>query len=572
MEEILKQDKSKSHKEFEKLLSEDLSNRKLKEGEIITGVVSNIGEKHIFIDISAKSEGVIPIEEFKLTKEMDKIKVGSKIDVLLEKIENFSGDVVISREKARKAKTWKKMEKAFENKEEVKGIIISKCKGGFIVDVDSCLCFLPGSQISLTPLKNTDHLMKIPQTFECVKLDKKRGNIVLSRRSIMEKIRDKDRDKIISKIKEGDIIQGTVKNLTEWGVFVDLNGVDSLLHITDISWSRINKPSELLSIGQSIKVKVTKIEPKTKKISVSVKHLTEDPYSKIINKYEIGKKYPAIVTKVQDYGCFAKLEEGLEGLIHQSELSWTKKVIYPGKVLTTSQKIEVELLEKDIEKRRLSLSYKRTLINPWIKFAKDHKVGDKFEGVVKNITDYALFISIKDTELDGMIHYKDLSWSEKDSELEKYKKNQQVKFKILEINQESEKIRLGIKQLDGDPFEFFMNKKISDIVTVVTDYSSQNGIYVHVGKKNLSILIKKNQLAKEVENQRPSRFVKGDKLDVVITELDKQKRKVSLSIKALEEKQTKEAVKRFGSKDSGGVLSDIFDFSRIKTTQPKRKK
>ena len=557
MEEILKQDKSRSHKEFEKLLSEDLNNRKLKEGEIITGVVSSIGEKHIFIDISAKSEGVIPIEEFKLTKEIDKIEVGSKIEVLLEKIENFAGDVVISREKARRAKTWKKMEKSFENKEEVKGIIISRCKGGFVVDVDSCLCFLPGSQVDLKPLKNFDHLMRVPLTFECVKLDKKRGNIVLSRRSILERIRDKDKDKIISKIKEGSIVQGTVKNLTEWGVFVDLNGVDALLHITDISWSRINKPSELLSIGQSVKVKVTKIESKTKKISVSVKHLTEDPYSKIINKYEIGHTYEAVITKVQDYGCFAKLEEGLEGLIHQSELSWTKKNVHPGKVLSTSQKIKVILLEKDIEKRRLSLSYKKTLINPWKKFAQDHKVGDEFEGIIKNITDYALFVSIINTELDGMIHYKDLSWSEKDSELERFKKNQQISFRILEINQENEKIRLGIKQLSNDPFKFFMNKNLSDIVTVVVNHSSQNGIHVQVGRGNLSILIKKNQLAKEIENQRPSRFVEGDKLDAIITELDKEKREVSLSIKALEEKQAKETLKKYGSKDSGGVLGEI---------------
>jgi len=557
MEEILKQDRSKSHKEFEKLLSEDLNNRKLKEGEIITGVVSSISKKHIFIDIQAKSEGIIPIEEFKLTKEIDKIEVGSKIDVLLEKIENYSGDVVISREKARRAKTWKKMEKAFENQEEVKGIILSRCKGGFVVDVESCLCFLPGSQVDLKPLKNFDHLMRVPLTFECVKLDKKRGNIVLSRRSILEKIRDKDKSKIISKIKEGNIVQGTIKNLTEWGVFVDLNGADALLHITDISWSRINKPSELLSIGQTIKVKVTKIEPQTNKISVSVKHLTEDPYSKIINKYEIGQTYDAVITKIQDYGCFAKLEEGLEGLIHQSELSWTKKNVHPGKVLSTSQKIKVVLLEKDVEKRRLSLSYKKTLDNPWNKFAQDHKVGDECEGTVKNITDYALFISIANTELDGMIHYKDLSWSEKDSDLENYKKNQQIKCKILEMNQENEKIRLGIKQLGADPFEFFMNKKLSDIVTVVVDYSALNGIYVQVGKSNLSILIKKNQLAKEIENQRPSRFVKGDKLDAVITELDKEKRKISLSIKALEEKQTKEAVKKYGSKDSGGVLGEI---------------
>tara|TARA_Y100000590_G_scaffold148620_1_gene170684 strand:- start:500 stop:2212 length:1713 start_codon:yes stop_codon:yes gene_type:complete len=557
MEEILKQDKSKSHKEFEKLLSEDLNNRKFKEGEITTGTVSKVGKKYVFIDLGLKSEGAIPIEEFKLTKEIDKIEIGTKIDVLLERIENFTGDVVVSREKARRAKSWKKMEKAFENKEEVKGIIISKCKGGFVVDVDSCLCFLPGSQVDLKPLKNFDHLMKIPQKFECVKLDKKRGNIVLSRRSIMERIRDKDRDKVISKIKEGDIVQGTVKNLTDWGVFVDLNGVDALLHITDISWSRINKPSELLSIGQSIKVKITKIESEKKKISVSIKHLTEDPYAKIINKYETGKKYPATVTKVQDYGCFAKLEEGLEGLIHQSELSWTKKNVHPGKILSTSQKIDVILLEKDIEKRRLSLSYKNTLVNPWIKFSQDHKVGDQFEGTVKNITDYGLFVSIKDTELDGMIHYKDLSWSEKETELGNYKKNQLIKFKILEINKENEKIRLGVKQLSDDPFEFFMNKNLNDVITAVVENSSKNGIYVQVGKKKLSVLIKKNQLAKESENQRPSRFARGDKVDAMITELDKEKSKVTLSIKALEEKQTKEAVKKYGSKDSGGVLGEI---------------
>ena len=557
MEEILKQDKSKSHKEFEKLLSKDLETRKFKEGEITTGTVEEIGKKFVFIDLGLKSSGAIPIEEFKLTKEMDKIEIGSKVDVLLEKIENRDGEVVVSREKARRAKSWKKMEKAFENKEEVKGIIISKCKGGFAVNVDSCLCFLPGSQVDLRPLKNFDHLMKVPQTFECVKMDKKRGNIVLSRRAIMEKIRDKGRKELISKLKEGDVVQGIVKNLTDWGVFVNLNGLDALLHITDISWSRINKPSELLSIGQSIKVKITKIETEKKKISVSMKHLTEDPYSKIINKYEIGKKYPAIVTKVQDYGCFAKLEEGLEGLIHQSELSWTKINIHPGKILSTSQKIEVVLLEKDIEKRRLSLSYKDTTVNPWKKFTQDHKVGDKFEGTVKNITDYGIFVTIRNSELNGMIHYKDLSWSEKDSELEKYKKNQIVKFKILEINQENEKIRLGVKQLTEDPFDFFINKKLGDIVTSIVDSSSKNGIYVQVGNKNLPIFIKQNNLAKEIKNARPSRFTRGDKIDAMIIELNKSKKIATLSIKALEEKQTEEAVKKYGSKDSGGVLGEI---------------
>ena len=572
MEVTSKQEKSKSHQEFKKLLSEDLGNRKFKEGEIANGIISEIGKKFVFVDLGLKSEGAIPIDEFKLAKELDKIKVGQKIEILLEKIENYSGEVVVSREKARKANSWKKMEKAFESKKEVQGNIISKCKGGFVVDVEACLCFLPGSQVDIKPLKSYDHLMNKPQTFEICKIDKKRTNIVLSRRSILERIRDKDRDQIVSKLNEGDVVQGNVKNLTDWGAFIDLDGVDALLHITDISWSRINKPSELLSIGQSLKVKIVKIEPDTKKISVGIKQLTEDPYVKAINNYEIGKRYDAIVTKVQDYGCFAKLENGLEGLIHQSELSWTKKNIHPGKVLTTSQKIQVEILEKDSEKRRISLSHKRTLPNPWTKFIEKYKVGDQIEGIIKNITDYALFISIDNSDLDGMVHYKDLDWSEKDTELEKYKKTQKLKLKIVEINQEKEKIRLGLKQLTDDPFEFYANKKVSDIVTLIVSSSGNNGIYVSPSKNITSVLIKRNQLAKETENARPSRFARGDKVDAMIVELDKEKRKVVLSIKALEEKEMKEVVKKYGSKDSGGILSDIFDFSKVKTKKQKNKK
>ena len=572
MQEIIKE-KTESHKEFEKLLSQDLDNRKFTEGEITSAIISEVGKKYIFVDLGLKSEGAIPIEEFKLSKELDQIKVGSKIDVLLERIEDKSGDVVVSREKARKAFAWKKMEKAFESKEEVKGMIISRCKGGFIVDVESCLCFLPGSQVDLKPLKNFDHLMKVPQKFECVKLDKKRGNIVLSRRAIIERMRDSDRSKIISTLNENDIVTGTVKNLTEWGAFIDLNGVDALLHITDISWGRISKPAELLSLGQTIKAKIIKIEEGSNKISLGVKQLTEDPYLKAINNYEVGKSYPATVTKVQDYGCFAKLENGLEGLIHQSELSWTKKSIHPGKILSSSQQIQVQILEKNVEKRRLSLSYKNTLDNPWDKFIKENKEGSVSEGTIKNITDYALFVTIKETEIDGMIHYKDLSWSEKETELEKYKKNQKIKFKIVEINQAKEKIRLGIRQLDKDPFEFFMNKNVSDIITLIVESSSSNGIYVYAANKDFTILIKKNQLAKEAENQRSARFAKGDKVDAMITEIDKEKRKVSVSIKALEEKQSKEAVKKYGSTSSGGVLSDIFDFSSLKNKKkPKTKK
>ena len=558
MEEILKQNKNASHKEFEKLLSQDLGKRILKEGEIITGTVSKIGKKFIYVDISAKSEGAISVDEFKLAKE--EVSIGAKIDVLLEKIENKFGDVVISREKARKVYSWKKMEKSYEAKTPVTGNIVGRVKGGFCVDVSSCLCFLPGSQVSIKPLNNNEinKMMKEPQTFEVVKMDTKRGNIVLSRRSIIEKVRDHDRDKIVSKLKVGDVVDGTVKALVEWGCFVDLNGVDSLLHITDISFSRISKPSDLLSIGQTIKVKITKIS-EDKKISVSVKDLSEDPYINEIEKFEVGKNYPATVTKVVEYGAFASLAPGLEGLIHSSEMSHTKKNMHPGKILTTSQKIQVQVLDKDIEKRRISLSYKNTLPNPWKEFMKKHKKGDTIEGIVKSVTNFAVFFTIKNYELDSMIHYKNLSYAEKESELEKYKKGQAIKAKILEISEEQSKIRCGIRELQADPFETnFADRKASDVITVFVHSISKNGIQVYMGnKKDLLLTIKKNQLAKDVENQRETRFTPGQKVDCLISKLDKKKREVSLSIKALEEKESKEALKKYGSEDSGMKLKDI---------------
>jgi small subunit ribosomal protein S1 len=552
MKENIDQNKTGVRKEFEELLSKDLDSRKFSEGEITKAVISEIGKKYIFVDLGLKSEGAIPVEEFKFSKEIDQLKVGSQIEIMLERIENFRGDVVVSREKARRHQSWKRMEKAFENKEEVSGSIISKVKGGFIVDVDSCLCFLPGSQIDLKPLKNIDHLMKVPQTFECVKIDKKRMNIVLSRRAILSKRKDKDKSELLSKLNEGDIVEGTVKHLTEWGAFVDLNGVDSLLHITDISWVRVNKPSELLSVGQTIKVKITKIDPETKKISVGIKQLTEDPFEKYEHKYEVGKIYEGVVSKVQEYGCFVKLNDGVEGLVYQTELSWTKKNPQPGKILSTSQKIKVKILEKDTAKRRLALSYKATQMNPWEKLIKENPVGSEVEGAIKNITDFALFVTINNSELDGMIHYKDLNWSEEESELQKYKKKQNIKAKILEINEEKEKIRLGIKQLENDPFDFFKDKKQADVITVVVQEVLSNGIKVSIGKEKINIIIKKNQLSKE-----SARFNRGDKIDAMISELDTNKRKVSLSIKALEEKLTKEALKKYGSKDSGASLRDI---------------
>jgi len=568
--EIIKQDKSKSEREFESLLNQDLKNRTIKEGTVTTGTVSKVGEKFVLIDLNLKSEGAIPVEEFKLTKELDKLKPGTQIEILLEKIENKNGDIVISREKARKAMSWSKLEKAFQKNEDVKGIVLSRCKGGYVCEIESCLCFLPGSQIALQPSKNFDHLLKTEQTFAIVKMDKRRGNVVLSRRQVLEKIRNKDRDKIVSKMKEGDEITGIVKNLTDWGAFIDLQGVDALLHITDLSWDRIGRPSELLSVGQSIKTKIIKIEKGTNKISLGVKQLIEDPYATKIDKYVVGSNYPAVVTKIQQYGAFAKLDDGLEGLIHSSQLSWLKKSVAPEKILSTSQKIQVQILEKDSSKRRISLSYKNTLINPWHKLIKDHKVGDESEGIVRNITDFGLFVLIKDSELSGMIHYKDLSWSEKESELDKWKKNMTIKFKFLEINQDNEKIRLGVKQLANDPFEFYINKSLSDIVTVIVDSSSKEGIYVHAGNKNMLILIKRNQLAKEIENQRQSRFSRGDKVDAMIVKLNKTQKSVTLSIKALEEKNYADQIKKFGSTDSGGVLSDVFNFEPLLKKKSKK--
>ena len=558
MEEIEKQHKSESHKEFEKLLNLELKTV-IKEGEIVSGTVSKITKKLIYVDIPGlKSEGAISSDEFKLAKE--EVVVGDKINCLLEKLENKFGDVVVSREKARKAQSWKKMEKSFVSKEPVTGNIVGRVKGGFAVDVSSCLCFLPGSQVSIKPLNSNEisKMMKEPQTFEVVKMDNRRNNIVLSRRSILETARNHDRDKIVSKLKVGDVCDSTVKALVEWGCFVDINGVDALLHITDISFSRINKPSDLLSVGQTLKVKITKIS-EDKKISVSVKDLSEDPYIKEIEKFEIGKNYPATVTKVVEYGAFASLAPGLEGLIHSSEMSHTKKNMHPGKVLSTSQTIKVQILDKDLEKRRISLSYKNTLPNPWKEFMKKHKKDDVIEGTIKSVTNFAVFLTIKNFELDSMIHYKNLSYSEKESELEKYKKGQNIKAKILEISEEQAKIRCGIRELQADPFEKnFGDRKASDVITVFVHSILKNGIQVYMGNnKDLLLTIKKNQLAKDIENQRETRFTPGQKVDVLIQKLDKKKREVQLSIKALEEKESKEALKKYGSEDSGMKLRDI---------------
>ena len=553
MEEIYKDLSSPKSKEFEKLLNTEFSKSQISEGKIADGIITKITNKLIFLELpGAKSEGTLDINEMKLLKEEGNLKVGSKMSVLVVKLEDKKGDLIISREKAKKIKSWKQLEKAFENNEEVQGRIISKIKGGFVVDIQSSMCFLPGSQVDLKPQKNINHLMKEPLKFMIVKCDKIRGNIVVSRRAVLENMKNASKEEVLSRFNEGDIVEGTVKGITDYGVFFDLNGIDCMTHINECSWSRIGHPEELFTIGQKQKLKIIKIDTENKKISTSVKMLTPDPFNTKINNYKVGKIYPAEVRKITDYGVFLSLEEGLEGLCHQSELTHIKKNISAKKLLSLSQKIEVMIMEIDVKKRRISLSYKNTQPNPWKKFEKEFPVGSKVEGTIKNITEFALFININGFDLDGMIHYKDISYEESVEELKKYKKNDPITAKVLEHNQE--KIRLGLKQLLPDPIDYFKDKKEKDIITVIVLETLDNGIKVKPDGCPMKILIKKNQIAINKEDQRTNRFNKGDKVDCMLLDLDLKKRKVSLSIKILEEEQTKEAIKRYGSVDSGRSL------------------
>ncbi|SVA82896.1 uncharacterized protein METZ01_LOCUS135750 [marine metagenome] len=567
MEEIYKDLSSPKSKEFEKLLNSEFSKSQISEGKIADGTITKITNKLIFLELpGAKSEGTLDINEMKLLKEEGNLKVGSKISVLVVKLEDKKGDLIISREKAKKIKSWKQLEKAFENNEEVQGRIISKIKGGFVVNIQSSMCFLPGSQVDLKPQKNINHLMKEPLKFMIVKCDKIRGNIVVSRRAVLENMKNASKEEVLSKFNEGDIVEGTVKGITDYGVFFDLNGIDCMTHINECSWSRIGHPEELFTIGQKQKLKIIKIDTENKKISTSVKMLTPDPFNTKINNYKVGKIYPAEVRKITDYGVFLSLEEGLEGLCHQSELTHIKKNISAKKLLSLSQKIEVMIMEIDVKKRRISLSYKNTQPNPWKKFEKEFPVGSKVEGTIKNITEFALFININDFDLDGMIHYKDISYEESAEELEKYKKNDPITAKVLEHNQE--KIRLGLKQLLPDPIDYFKDKKKKDIITVIVLETLDNGIKVKPDGCPMEILIKKNQIAINKEDQRTNRFNKGDKVDCMLLDLDLKKRKVSLSIKMLEEEQTKEAIKRYGSVDSGRSLP----FAELPKTLKKKNK
>ena len=549
------------HKEFQNLLDQDFKNRKLKENQVISATISEITKNFVVVDCKAKMEGMIPIEEFKENDEISKIKVGSKIDIFLERIESFKGEIIVSRDKARKIKAWKKMEKVFETQEEMTGYITGKVKGGFIANVEGLPCFMPSSQIDVKPIKKIDHLMNTPIKVLATRIDKNRGNVCVSRRAVLEKSKNAIITEALKNLKEGDVVnEAIVKATTDWGIFLDINGIDALLHVSDLSHGRVKKPSDLVTIGQKLKVKIIKIDEKTNRVSASIKALTEDPYEKIDKKYKVGETYEGIVTKIMDYGCFVKIEDGIEGLIHNSELDWTNRNIKPSKILSVSQKINFKIANIDKETKRISLSYKATQANPWDKI-KD-KVGQEVKIKISNITDKAIFGEIVDLKLSGMLHYKELSYQENSDELKKFKKNDIIPVKIIEIK--DDKIKFSKRALEKDPLDWFKEnkKKEGDIITTKVYEVLKTGVKVSVDKeKKLIVLIKKNDLAKEASDARPEVFSPGNSLDAKITEFNQDLRKIKLSVKAAQIDEEKSLIAKFGegATKSGATLKGIFE-------------
>jgi small subunit ribosomal protein S1 len=550
------------HKEFQNLLDKDFEDRKLKENEIIKATVTEIMKNFIVVDCKGKSEGMIPIEEFKNDDELSKLKVGSTLDVYLERIESArTGEIVLSRDKARKMKAWKKMEKVFETQEEMTGYITGKVKGGFIATVEGLPCFMPSSQIDVRPLKRIDHLMNTPVKVIATRIDKNRGNVCVSRRAVLEKSKNAEVAEALKNIKEDMIIDDAiVKATTDWGIFLDINGIDALLHVSDLSHGRVKKPADLVTIGQKLKVKITKIDEKTNRVSASVKALTEDPYSSIEKNYKIGQTYEGIVTKIMDYGCFVKIEEGIEGLIHNSELDWTNRNIKPSKILSVSQSIKFKIVNIDKESKRISLSYKAILPNPWDTI-KD-KIGKEVKIKINNITDKAIFAELIDSGLSGMLHYKEISYEENIEDLKQYKKNDTLNVKILEIK--DDKIRFSKRAIDKDPFDWFKDngKKVGSIITTRIHEVLKTGVKVSIDKdKKLIVTIRKADLAIDSADARPEVFSPGNALDAKITELDLETRRVKLSVKAAQIEEQKSLIAKFGegATKSGATLKGIFE-------------
>ncbi len=549
-----------SRDDFAALLEESFSDGHSGEGQVVKGVITAIEKDMAIIDVGLKVEGRVPLKEFGAKAKDGQMKVGDTVEVYVERIENALGEAMLSREKARREESWVRLEEKFNKGERVEGVIFNQVKGGFTVDLDGAVAFLPRSQVDIRPIRDVTPLMHNPQPFEILKMDRRRGNIVVSRRTVLEESRAEQRSEIVQNLEEGQVVEGVVKNITDYGAFVDLGGIDGLLHVTDMAWRRVNHPTEILNIGQTVKVQIIRINQETHRISLGMKQLESDPWGDIGTKFPIGKKIRGTVTNITDYGAFVELEPGIEGLIHVSEMSWTKKNVHPGKILSTSQEVDVVVLEVDPAKRRISLGLKQTLENPWEAFARNHPVGSVIEGEVKNKTEFGLFVGL-DGDVDGMVHLSDLDWTRPGEQaIETYNRGDVVRAQVLDVDIDKERISLGIKQLQRDTVgdaaasgELRKNAVVTCEVTGVKD----GGIEVRLVESGLDSFIKRSDLSRDRDEQRPERFTIGQKVDARVLAYDKKSRKVQVSIKALEIAEEKEAVAQYGSTDSGASLGDI---------------
>ncbi|HEV8389915.1 MAG TPA: 30S ribosomal protein S1 [Dongiaceae bacterium] len=555
---------------FAALLEETLGASAGLEGSVLKGTVVGIENEFVLVDVGLKSEGRVALKEFAAPGQKHEIKVGDIVEVYLERMEDKHGEALLSREKARREESWTQLERQFKDNQRVTGVIFGRVKGGFTVDLNGAVAFLPGSQVDIRPVRDVGPLMGTPQPFQILKMDRARGNIVVSRRAVLEESRAEARNELVANLKEGQVLTGVVKNITDYGAFVDLGGVDGLLHVTDIAWRRINHPSEALSIGQTVKVQVIRFNPETQRISLGMKQLEADPWEGVAEKYPVGTKFTGRVTNITDYGAFVELEPGIEGLVHVSEMSWTKKNVHPGKIVSTSQEVEVMVLDVDPVKRRISLGLKQCLDNPWTSFVDKYPVGTELQGDVKNITEFGLFVGLPG-EIDGMVHLSDLSWDKPGEEaVQSFKKGDSVKVKVLDVDVEKERISLGIKQLQKDTFTEVANTlKKGSVVTCTVTAVVDGGIEVAV-QDGLSGFIKKADLSRERSEQRPDRFAVGEKVDAKIIQVDPKGRRLTLSIKAREVEEDKQAMAEFGSSDSGASLGDILGAALSKAKKGKK--
>ena len=549
-----------SREDFASMLDESFNNAEALEGSVVKGRVVAIEKDMAVIDLGLKTEGRVALKEFAGLGREGLPVIGDEVEVYLDRIENALGEAVISRDKARREESWVKLEEAFEAQEKVNGVIFNQVKGGYTVDLDGAVAFLPRSQVDIRPIRDVVPLMNVQQPFLILKMDRRRGNIVVSRRSVLEETRAEARSELVANLEEGQTVDGVVKNITEYGAFVDLGGIDGLLHVTDMAWRRVNHPSEVVTIGQQLKVRIIKINHDTHRISLGIKQLQTDPWEGIEVKYPINGRLSGRVTNITDYGAFVELEPGIEGLIHVSEMSWTKKNVHPGKIVSSSQEVEVQVLEVDSVKRRISLGLKQTLQNPWEAFAQNHPVGSTVEGEVKNKTEFGLFIGLEG-DVDGMVHLSDLDWKRPGEQvIEDFKKGDMVRAQVLDVDVEKERISLGIKQLSSDPFVEAATAgelKKNAIVTCEVTEVKEGGIDVKIAGTEFETFIKRSELARDRSEQRPERFAVGEKFDARVTQFDRKTRKVSVSIKALEMAEEKEAIAQYGSADAGASLGDI---------------